>query len=495
MKLRNGFINKISLTCFIFLITCNISFSQWIYQNVPTDISHLLSIDFSDSHTGVATGISLLGNFSGKAVYSTNAGSTWLPATVPDSSRVLITAQFINLLTGYCSGACNTFFTDKLSEVSNKNFYSYIGQLKYNPHNKNPFAAAGENNKGLFYKTTDGGRRWDTYGNLPDSVYYLVGLNFVNSTTGFATGSFNVYGGVDDRIIKTTDGGLSWIELSMPELVNDLSNIYFTDSNTGYAVGYDVIQDSSRAVILKTTNAGSSWQMQIFADVQNFNDIYFTDWNTGFVIGNQEPIADGNSVVYKTTNAGLNWVSIPLQLEAITLYGVRFVQGSGTGIIYGGVWDLNEFRIFISRTTDYGQSWANHIQNSSNQIAFGSKLLDQENWYVSGGFSAQILHSTNGGVNVTQISNIIPDDFKLSQNFPNPFNPFTVISYQLTVNSFVLLIVYDVVGNEVKTLVNEKQNAGVYEVQFDGNNLPSGIYFYKILAGEFSEVKKMTLIK
>jgi len=89
----------------------------------------------------------------------------------------------------------------------------------------------------------------------------------------------------------------------------------------------------------------------------------------------------------------------------------------------------------------------------------------------------------------------IPDRFTLGQNFPNPFNPSTKISWQSPVDSWQTLKIYDVLGNEVATLVNEYKPAGVYEVQFDASQLSSGIYFYKLQAGNFVEIKKMVLLK
>ena len=97
----------------------------------------------------------------------------------------------------------------------------------------------------------------------------------------------------------------------------------------------------------------------------------------------------------------------------------------------------------------------------------------------------------------------------LFQNYPNPFNPNTVISYQLPVTGYVTLKVYDILGNEVATLVNEEQTAGSYEVEFNTNShsgevrnlpagrqgLPSGVYFYQLKAGTFIEAKKMMMIK
>lgn len=85
----------------------------------------------------------------------------------------------------------------------------------------------------------------------------------------------------------------------------------------------------------------------------------------------------------------------------------------------------------------------------------------------------------------------LPGDFELYQNFPNPFNPGTVISYQLSVNSNVTIKIYDILGNEVATLVNEEKQAGVHQVSFNAKNLSSGVYFYRINAGNYSQTKKM----
>jgi uncharacterized Ntn-hydrolase superfamily protein len=107
--------------------------------------------------------------------------------------------------------------------------------------------------------------------------------------------------------------------------------------------------------------------------------------------------------------------------------------------------------------------------------------------------SLQVLYD-NFITSVRIISNEIPDKFFLQQNFPNPFNPSTVIRYRLEVNSFATLKIYDVLGNEISTLVNEKQNAGTYEVEWQAKDLPSGIYFYRLKAGNFSETKRMILL-
>ncbi len=116
-----------------------------------------------------------------------------------------------------------------------------------------------------------------------------------------------------------------------------------------------------------------------------------------------------------------------------------------------------------------------------------------------------ITHSTGERRTKTLLLQVSPPEkFELFQNYPNPFNPTTAISYSLSPNPSplgrgvwvrVTLKIYDMLGREVETLVNEEKEAGNYSVKFDAGNLPSGIYFYKLQAGNFSEVKKMMLLK
>jgi len=110
----------------------------------------------------------------------------------------------------------------------------------------------------------------------------------------------------------------------------------------------------------------------------------------------------------------------------------------------------------------------------------------QGTWYVT-------LPSIMVGIN--EPGSEIPMKYELKQNYPNPFNPTTVINYQLPMSNNVKLIIFDAAGREVVTLVNEKQNTGSYEVKWDASDYSSGVYFYKLEAGSFSETKKMILIK
>jgi hypothetical protein len=108
-------------------------------------------------------------------------------------------------------------------------------------------------------------------------------------------------------------------------------------------------------------------------------------------------------------------------------------------------------------------------------------------------------------IGINKISNEVPSSFKLEQNYPNPFNPTTKIKFDIATNNppfnkggqggLITLKIYDILGREIQTLVNEKLNPGTYEVTFDGSNLASGIYFYQLKSGNFIETKKMLLIK
>ncbi len=132
-------------------------------------------------------------------------------------------------------------------------------------------------------------------------------------------------------------------------------------------------------------------------------------------------------------------------------------------------------------TTTEAQSYSFQDRTASGVVQYRLKQID---------FDGQFEFS-----NVIEVDAGVPKQFALDQNYPNPFNPTTMIRYELPVASTVSLKVYDVLGREVATLVNERQEAGAYSVTFNANTLSSGVYFYRLQAGNFVATKKMMLVK
>ncbi len=147
----------------------------------------------------------------------------------------------------------------------------------------------------------------------------------------------------------------------------------------------------------------------------------------------------------------------------------------------------------IARTTDGGTSWQKILIETSaklNSICF----VDANNGWIVGD-SGIVICIRNDSLTSVQNQSSVLTSFRLLQNFPNPFNPNTKINYSIWQQSFVTLKVYDLLGREVATLVNEEKPAGEYEVDFIGSNLSSGVYFYQLQAGNFIETKKMILLQ
>jgi len=134
--------------------------------------------------------------------------------------------------------------------------------------------------------------------------------------------------------------------------------------------------------------------------------------------------------------------------------------------------------------------------NTPDSIAILITIIPATGSFVHGGSAFEIDDlSLTGATGVANASEQTPRSYGLSQNFPNPFNPTTVINYSIPASGQTALTVYDLLGREVRTLVDEHQNAGNYSVSFDGSKLTSGVYFYRLQAGSFSQTKKLMLLK
>ena len=177
-------------------------------------------------------------------------------------------------------------------------------------------------------------------------------------------------------------------------------------------------------------------------------------------------------------------------------------QTSGTSSFLNDVYFFNEFNGIlvgdngtILHTIDGGENWVFQESNTTRRLLTVFFVNDNIGWAV--GEYGTIIKTVTGGItNVkNESTNDNPSVLALYQNYPNPFNPTTTISYQIPELSSVSLKVYDVLGKEITTLVNEEKPIGRYEITFNVAELPSGIYFYQLRAGSFVEIKKMILLK
>jgi hypothetical protein len=183
-------------------------------------------------------------------------------------------------------------------------------------------------------------------------------------------------------------------------------------------------------------------------------------------------------------------------------YALTYRSGDSLRVYKDGIQIIAKYVSGVFRPTQNTTQTANLGHSDSGQGSFQEGFADEVRVSSVARSPEEIAHTfilLNQRLNLP--TNVLPDQvsllskFYLSQNYPNPFNPATVISYQMPVSSNVILKVYDVLGNEVATLVDEYKPAGVYEVELDANNLSSGVYFYRIQAGSFNQVRKMILIK
>ncbi|HMQ79771.1 MAG TPA: YCF48-related protein [Ignavibacteria bacterium] len=318
-------------------------------------------------------------------------------------------------------------------------------------------------NDGKIIKTVNGGSNWVTV--YSETALQLWGLFFVNSLTGFTAGSTG-------RIMKTTNAGVNWVTMTSPTQTS-LSSIYFINETTGFISG--------SAIALKTTDQGASWvnmNAPFISGFENFREIYFFNENLGLYV------SDAGRIV-KTTNSGANW-NLVNSGTTQSLFGVKFIDVM-TGYACGNAGA-------IVRTTDGGENWFSQSSPLS-EILTDVWFTNANTGYISS-WSGKILKTTNGGITfIEPIGSEIPETFSLEQNYPNPFNPITKFRFSLPVSGNVILKIFDISGREVTELVNKPMQPGTYEADWDASAFSSGVYFYVISSGDFTQTRKMVLTK
>ena len=503
----------------------------------------LISVYFPTLETGYIAGVDyFLGNVIKK---TTDGGTTWFNQST-GSINWLWSIYFVNSDTGYASGANGTIIKttnggvvwETLQTGTNK----FLRAIWFTTASTG--YAVGES--GIILKTTDGGDSWQ---NIPSgTTSFLRSICFSDTSTGFIVGNVG-------RILKTTDYGTTW-NIILSGTNEDLKSVSFPNTSDGYVIG---IQDS----LLKTTNEGNNWSSKVIKAIQVQSPNGGENWYNGsiYIIKWHKYLVENIKIEFSMNN-GLTWTTlvishfnyeqfywtinsssgseeclvrisdaddsntvdisdetftiVPVGITVTSPNGGEFWLNGSTREISWTSENLGAVFLRIRLSVDNGQNWTSIVNGTANTGVYS--------WMVnSTAVSEQCLikveslnHTFSDNSDSVFTIDTAPEvkgeseeeasmKFNLHQNYPNPFNPSTTIKFTIpSVETtrrvvFTTLKVYDVLGNEVATLVNEEKQPGVYEVEFSLSsgirNLASGIYFYQLKAGSFIDTKKMILAK
>ena len=371
-------------------------------------------------------------------------------------------------------------------------------------------------------RTTDAGMTWVNQSAAISAVYNWNNISFSGALNGTIVG--------DQRVMTTADGGFTWTNRAVPSARKCLSVMQFSSANiyvgddsgwihqtidTGKTwtskkisqwpilsifmwntiVMEDLIFALTPASICEWRSySPSSWKESIIKNFEGLGSAAFKgairyDGLT-YVVGVQGDLRAAPTIIRRMGSPDTVWANISQGiLHDGALYGIS--APGATNTIYvcgdGGM---------LLKSSNGGDMW--HLFTGLVSRRLKAVSFSDANHGFAVGDSGIILHTNNGGGIVVGVGGGLisaSHEFALDQNYPNPFNPITAINYQIPVNSFVTVKVYDLLGREIATLVNEERVAGSYSVRWDGSSFPSGVYFYRLKAAAFSDTKKLLLLK
>jgi len=289
-------------------------------------------------------------------------------------------------------------------------------------------------------------------------------------------------------IYKSTNGGTSWLGPYATSEIGSSKVLSIASSSTGTDTVY---AGTTTGRILRTTNAGLNWlnvtdstttpnryATDITVNPNNSREVFVTFG--GF----------GNGHVFKSTNAGLNWQNISGNLPDVPGQCI-VVDPLFSQNVYAG----NDLGVYV--TTNSGVIWHEYMSGMPYALVFDLTIVYpnrkiRATTHGNGVYERKLLESPVS-VN-SNASNVLT--FSLSQNYPNPFNPKTVIGFQITRSAVVLIKVYDALGKEVTTLVNQRKNPGRHDAEFYRNDFSSGVYYYSMsVDNKVVDTKRMILLK
>jgi len=341
---------------------------------------------------------------------------------------------------------------------------------------------------GEIYATSDGGFNWQLQYYDPSSTSFMNYIEMFDSLNGIAMG--DAPSSTEPALIlKTTNGGNDWISQNDSSLIGIWSGdlwrrIDFVDENIGYL--FSTIESPQK--LYKTTNSGKDW-IVIF-DTTVCEVIKFYDENLGIIKTFDCSSTPG---IHRTTDGGENWEVMTTEIWEKG-EDIEFIPDDPSKI-----WVLTQHTVYFS--SDTGRTWTEQFSNPD-IMYWDIVFTDSEHGWLTAHDSPNyyLYYTSNGGmggivsVKEEQLLGIL-GGYNLYQNYPNPFNPTTTINYQIPELSFVTLKVYDVLGNEIVILVNDEIPTGSYDTEFNAEDLPSGIYFYRITTNNFTNTKKMILLR
>lgn len=348
-------------------------------------------------------------------------------------------------------------------------------------------------NAGRILATSNGGSTWLVQYYDTTKTKFLNYIKMFDINNGVLMGDANNVISPDSVpgpaiFLKTTDGGKSWISVNDSAFGgysgDTWSRLDFVNINIGYFRESGMIPQK----LYKTTNGGKTWLSTNFP-FEGGDLVKFYNENLGLVVNMDYQNANINWQMCRTKDGGYSWETYDISSTGWP-NDIEFVPGNPSK-----VWYVDSGSLYYSQDT--GRTWSE--QKIYNGQLWGRDLVFTDSthgWLLCD--SGRVFYTSNNGGIITGISSNrykMPTEYLLMQNHPNPFNPSTTISYKLKKTGRVVLTVFDITGREIARLVNGVQAAGEHMVNFDGNNLSSGMYIYQLKCGGYVSSKKMLLLK